>query len=200
MGRSFTGSKTKSEKVNLTEQALIIKGCTQNDRVSQEKLYMQMYPALRNLCQRFFDDEHEIITAINNGMLRAFKNIEQYDVAKSELPTWIYAIVRNETLTLIRNKKTAGSTEMLLENVAAETFVSPFDKTNGIEVYAYLTRLPATTRAVFNLFYLEEYSIREVGAALSMKEGTVKWHLSEGRKKLQSFFKTGTLKRNKEAL
>ena len=74
---------------------------------------MHCYPAMSNLCKRFFDDKHEIVTALNNGMLKVFKNIAQYEEAKSELLTWVYAIVRNEALTLVRNKKSVVSTNEL---------------------------------------------------------------------------------------
>jgi len=38
-------------------------------------------------------------------MLRVYKNIEQFDSNKAELFTWIYTIVRNAALTLVRDKK-----------------------------------------------------------------------------------------------
>ena len=48
-----------------------------------------------------------------------------------------------------------------------------------------LAKLPPTTRAVCSLYYMEGFSIKEMSAALDMKEGTVKWHLNESRKRLK---------------
>jgi len=38
------------------------------------------------------------------------------------------------------------------------------------------------------LFYVEGLLIKEIAICLNMKEGTVKWHLSDGRSKLKTFF------------
>ena len=173
----------------MTAEAYMIEGCKQNSRKSQERLYMQAYTALFSLCQRFFDEEQEIITAINNGMLRVFKNIDKYEEGRGELLTWIYTIVRNEALTLVRNKKTAMSLEELTTDMTAEMMTNPFADTVADEVAEYLQKLPQTTRAVCSLFYMEGYDIKETAASLEMKEGTVKWHLSEGRKRLNHIFK-----------
>ena len=151
---------------------------------------MQFYPALSALCRRFFDDEQEIITALNNGMLRVFKNIDKYNSTKSELLTWMYAIVRNEALTLVRNKKSVVVTQELTEELSTEIMTNPFAKTEHEEVFVHLGKLSHTTRAACSLFYIEGYSIKEIAASLEMKEGTVKWHLSEGRKRIQALFKT----------
>ena len=149
---------------------------------------MQHYDALYNLCNRFFDDDQEIITALNNGMLRVFKNIHQFDIAKAELFTWMYSIVRNEALTVVRNKKTTAITKELTADISSEISVNPFASSVADDVFIYLGKLSHTTRATCNLFYLEGYSIKEIAVSLDIKEGTVKWHLSEGRKKLQSIF------------
>jgi DNA-directed RNA polymerase specialized sigma24 family protein len=45
--------------------------------------------------------------------------------------------------------------------------------------------LPASTRAVFNMYVMEGYSHKEIGKILSISEGTSKWHLSEGRRVLK---------------
>lgn len=149
---------------------------------------MQCFPVLQSLCKRFFNDDHEILTAINNGMLRVYKNIAQYDASRAELVTWIYTIVRNEALTVIRNKRREHMTAELTDELSAEAVSNPFEKTNAEQSIHYLGKLPETTRAVCSLFYFEEYSVKEIVAALQMKEGTVKWHLSEGRKKLHALF------------
>ncbi len=172
----------------MTDQAIIIQGCRENKRVSQEKLYMQFFPVLSALCRRFFDDEQEVVTAINNGMLRVFKNISMYEPAKSQLITWVYAIVRNEALTLVRNNKNVVVTVELTDEFPAETSINPFAQSEENEVVFHLGKLSSATRAVCSLFYLEGYAIKEIALSLDMKEGTVKWHLSEGRKKLQSIF------------
>lgn len=174
----------------MTNQHVILEGCKNNDRKSQEKLYRHFFPSLYTLCRRFFDDEQDILSAINNGMLRVFKNISQYDDKKSKLETWMHSIVRNEALTIIRNQKNKIKTEELTEDLSAEAMKNPFINTIEEDIYLLLSKLTRTTRAICNLYYLEGYNIREIGVLMEIKEGTVKWHLSEGRKQIQSNLET----------
>jgi RNA polymerase sigma-70 factor (ECF subfamily) len=48
--------------------------------------------------------------------------------------------------------------------------------------------LPAATRAVCTLFYIEGFSIKEIAAQLNISEGTIKWHLNESRNRLRILF------------
>lgn len=151
-------------------------------------MYRQLYPDLLLLCSKFFDDEHDILTALNNGMMQVFNNIEKYDVAKGDLRGWVYVVVRNAAISLVRAKKSKPTTQQLTADLQIEASINPFkDIANEIAIQ-YLQTLTTTTRAVFNLFYLEGYLIKEIAASLDMKEGTVKWHLSDGRNKLKVFF------------
>ena len=147
-----------------------------------------------NLCNKFFDDSQDIVTAVNNGMLRVFKNIDQYDIEKADLFTWVYSIVRNAALTVVRDKKTKVNVVELTSDIVADTTSNPFKHFDEKEVFVYLGRLAENTRAVCSLFYIEDYSIKEISASLAMKEGTVKWHLNEGRNKLKIIFQNNLTK------
>ncbi len=170
------------------ELNILLQGCKKYDRLSQEKLYRQLYPALFVLCCKFFDDEHDILTALNNGMLQVFNNIEKFDAAKGDLKGWVYIIVRNAAISLVRSKKAKPTTQELTKELQVEVSMNPFKGANDEVVVTYLKSLSTTTRAVFNLFYIEGLLIKEIAICLDMKEGTVKWHLSDGRSKLKTFF------------
>ena len=165
----------------------IVKGCKSNDRKSQEELYRLFYPAMFTLCKKFFSDEHEIQTALNNGMMKAFKNINQFDSARGSFFNWTYTIVRNACLTQIRDRKVDYTTELKEEMLDVLQY-DPFQSSNWEDIFHYLNKLPTTTRAICSLFYLEGFSIKEIEQELEMKEGTIKWHLSESRKKLKDIF------------
>ncbi|MFY7900823.1 MAG: sigma-70 family RNA polymerase sigma factor [Chitinophagaceae bacterium] len=150
-------------------------------------MYRQLYPALFALCKTFFNDNQDIITALNNGMLKVFQHIDQYDETKGAFINWAYTIVRNAALTLIRDKK-SNLTFELNENLQLPSEINPFKQLEWKEIYFYLDKLPATTRIVCSLYYIEGFSIKEIGNAINMKEGTVKWHLNESRTRLKIIF------------
>src|SRR4051812_10281707 len=60
------------------------------------------YPALFLLCKKFFKDDHEALEALNDGMLKVFKNISMYNSQKGEFFNWAYTIVRNTALDKLK--------------------------------------------------------------------------------------------------
>ncbi|CAG5004719.1 ECF RNA polymerase sigma factor SigE [Dyadobacter sp. CECT 9275] len=171
----------------MDQQREILDGCRRNDRKSQEELYYAFYPAMFSLCKKFFADEHEILTALNNGMMRVFKNIDQYDPRRGELFNWMYTVIRNACLTMIRDKK-PETTQELKENMSDISQYDPFRSSEWDDIFHYLDQLPPATRAVCSLFYLEGFSIKEITKETGMKDGTVKWHLNESRNRLKTIF------------
>lgn len=166
----------------------IIEGCKRNEAFYQEKLYRHFYPALYALCKTFFSADHDIISALNNGMLKVFANIHKYDSTRGNFYSWLHAVVRNAALTFLRDSKTFRTNELTesLEDVVIE---KPFENFNWEELFKVLAHLPTDTRAIVVLFYIEDIPIKEICMMLGMKEGTVKWHLSAGRKKLRKLLK-----------
>jgi RNA polymerase sigma factor (sigma-70 family) len=174
----------------------IIEGCKRNDRLSQEKLYRQFYPGLFALCKKFFPDNHDTLTSLNNGMLNVFKNIGMYDPAKGELFNWAYTIVRNAAITHLKSLKVIQPTTEIPGQMEQTLYHSPFEELEWSEVYAYLDKLPPATRAVCTLHYFEGFAIKEISEKLNISEGTIKWHLSESRTRLKSLFSIHSIKRN----
>lgn len=165
----------------------LIDGCKKGDRLSQEKLYKQFYPALFSLCKLFFDDNHEALSALNNGMLQVFKNIASFDVQKGSLFNWMYTLVRNAALTQLRNKKSIFETNQLADNVELPAKENLFNTLESKELYQTFSILTQSTRAVCKLYYLDDFSVKEIALLLQLSDGTIKWHLSEGRKQLKTF-------------
>jgi len=170
----------------------IIEGCKRNDRSCQEKLYRQFYPGLYALCRKFFNDRHDLLTALNDGMLNVFKNIGQFDPSKGEIFNWAYTIVRNAAITQLNNRKTLQFTTELTVKIEKTLYDNPFKELEWNDIYFYLDKLPPATRAVCTLHYLEGYAIKEISECLHLSDGTVKWHLSESRNRLRTLFSKNT--------
>jgi len=165
----------------------LINGCRSNDRCSQEKLYKLFFQPYYALCKRFFNDKHEALTALNNGMLNIFKNIESFDPQKGEFYNWGYTIIRHAALSIIKkNVNTLPVTEFDSQ-IADETSYYNLSLDEDVSLISnLLILLPLTCRTVCQLFYLEDYSIKEICDELTMKEGTVKWYLSDARNRLKT--------------
>lgn len=176
----------------MEELQKIIRGCAANDRSSQEKLYKQFYVPLFYMCRRFFQHDHEAIESVNDGMLKVFQNIGSYRDDKGKFFNWVYTIVRNTALDKFRKTNTVPSRielSNLPETIAEkETGYNPLRSLEEKDVYILLDRLTPATRVVCSLFYIEGYAIKDIADQLTISTGTVKWHLSESRKKLKTIF------------
>lgn len=168
----------------------IIRGCIRNDRKSQEKLYREFYVPLFCLCRRFFQNDHEAIESVNDGMLKVFQYISTYQAEKGKFFNWVYTIVRNTAVDKFRTSSAAvlRSESYDMAETIPETDIStnPLIALEGKDLYRLLDRLSPATRVICGLFYLEGYSIKDIAEQLSISSGTVKWHLSESRKKLRT--------------
>ncbi len=162
----------------------IIQGCKKQNQVSQELLYREFYPALYTLCKTFFSDPDDIITSLNNGMIRVFKNIDLFDPSKGSIFNWIYTAVRFAALTHLKNKK-KDHRLVFQETIPDQSVQNPFQDQDWNHIFSLLEKLPPTTRAICSLFYIEGFSIKEITHSLGSKEGTVKWHLNESRNRLK---------------
>lgn len=149
-------------------------------------MYRQFYPVLFALCKNFFEDKHDIVSAINNGMLKVFSNIDQYDESKGAFFNWMYTTVRNAALTMLRDRKAQAFDYVEIEDKMG--FVStenPLEQFSATDIHVYLMQLPVATRRICSLYYMDGFSVKEIAEALVISEGTVKWHLSESRNRLK---------------
>ncbi|SEW52627.1 RNA polymerase sigma factor [Chitinophaga arvensicola] len=165
----------------------LITECALNNRLSQEKLYYKLYPALFLLCRKFFPDNNDALEALNDGMLLVFKNIGKFNADKGAFFNWAYTIVRNAALDKLRLQKWPEHRE--LDNYLPETKEALWGKLDWKDIYKLLDYLPPATRSVCTLFYLEDFSIKDISEQLQLSQGTVKWHLSETRARLKPVFK-----------
>ena len=181
---NFTNIKDKPIAYRLEDLNLLIRECAANNRLRQEKLYRRFYPALILLCRRFFSDDHVAMEAVNDGMMKVYRNISSYNPAKGDFFNWVYTVVRNTALDKL---KLARFPDIVQMNGSSEPVheENPLKTLEEKDIYTLLDELAPATRVVCSLFYLEGFSIKDISEKLDLSAGTIKWHLSETRKKLK---------------
>ena len=151
-------------------------------------MYKQFYVPLYCLCRRFFPNQHEAVESVNDGMMKVFERIGSYQSDRGKFFNWVYTIVRHTALDKLRYSvvKTAVTDVLDEEVLETETGDNPLRAMEERDIYRLLDRLSPATRVIFDLYYIEGYAIREIAMELTVSGGTVKWHLSDGRRKLKS--------------
>jgi RNA polymerase sigma factor (sigma-70 family) len=121
-------------------------------------------------------------------MMKVFERIGSYRPERGRFFNWVYTIVRHAALDKLRASVAATSQTDVLDEAGPEidSGENPFRSMEEKDIYRLLDRLTPATRVIFDLFYIENYTIRDIAEELSIAAGTVKWHLSDGRRKLKS--------------
>jgi len=168
---------------HASELEQLIQGCIRNERSAQEKLYRLFYPKMMALVKRYIDDEMQAEEIMNNGYLRAFQKIKQYNFQGS-FEGWLRKIVFHAVADYVK-QNTRYSEKVLLVEKDELVHKDHADKLYYDQLIQLVQALPGATRTVFNMYVMEGFTHKEIGTMLGISEGTSKWHLSEGRRVLK---------------
>lgn len=166
-----------------TELEELIQGCARNERGAQEKMYTLYYGKMMGVVRRYIDLPEQAEEVLNNGFLRAFDKMDQYNFQGS-FEGWLRKICFHAVSDYVKKHARYNDHIVLIEK---ENYIDQ-DHAQGMyynQLIDLIHELPISTRAVFNMFVLEGLSHRDIGKKLGISEGTSKWHLSEGRRQLK---------------
>ena len=170
-----------------------VQGCCENDRQCQENLYRHYFDSMVRLVKRYTRDDDHIISIVNDGFLKAFKNIEHYNFTGS-LEGWLRTIVFRALSDHFRKRKSDFKMVPLLN----KDEISQNDGPSGLyfeDLLEHLKKLPTMSRKVFELYAVQGYLHREIAEILDISEGTSKWHVSEARSRLKEILKKKEIKK-----
>lgn len=124
------------------------------------------------------------------AFLRVFRNIERFDF-QHEFTTWLYRIVTNLAIDLLRKRRPAVSTsadqdeeaDLDLEDPEGEAPSQALEQMETAErVRACIDRLAPHFRSVMILRELEGLPCNEIAEIVGTTHVTVRWRLHRGRK------------------
>lgn len=172
---------TATSQVSELEQ--LIQGCIRNERSSQEKLYRLFYPKMMAMVRRYIDHDEQAEEVMNNGYLRAFQKLSQYNFQGS-FEGWLRKIIFHAVSDYVKQNSRYSEKVVLVEKDEL-VHKDHADKLYYDQLVQLVQALPDATRTVFNMYVMEGFTHKEIGNMLGISEGTSKWHLSEGRRQLK---------------
>lgn len=125
-------------------------------------------------------DDNDCADAIQNAIVKAFMkrhSLKNEAYAK----TWLIRIVINECYSILRSSRKIVSLEECKE--LNDTYAE--DKKDYGELYAAVRHLKDDLRMVVVLYYIEEFSCKEIAAILEISEGAVQKRLARARAKMK---------------
>ncbi len=157
---------------------ILVKKAQQGDADAFIELIERNKMTLQKVAYGYFRGEEDVADVIQDTILDAFEHIRE--LKKPEyFRTWLVRILMNNCNRLYnQNKENCGLEEM------PET-AGDVSGTADVEFHELLRSLPEDSRMIFLLYYGEQFTTREIGQMLNMKEATVKSRLHRGKKKLR---------------
>ena len=180
-------AETKQQEFVEADMLKIIEGCKQNDRLSQATLYKKFFGKMMAMCLRYAASRDEALEILNEGFLKVFTNLDNYNTTGS-FEGWVRRIIFHTAMDTVRTRLRYKE-EPMAENFDASVSENLTENLQVADLMLLLEKLPQATRTVFNLFAIEGYKHQEIAELLNISESTSKWHVSEARKQLQKLLK-----------
>jgi RNA polymerase sigma-70 factor (ECF subfamily) len=159
------------------------------DQAAFEAMMRRYNGKLFRIARSILKDDTEAEDALQDAYLQAYRRIEEFR-GDAQLATWLTRIVINQALMRLRKQKrervvipfkdrsAPSATDKEIEDVADLQAESPSSATLRAEVRRMLERrideLPVAFRTVFVMREVEDMTVQDIAACLSIPETTVR--------------------------
>jgi len=151
--------------------------------VTREQLGTLILDSERQLystAKTILSDDHDCADAIQETIVKAFSKIGTLRNDKYA-KTWLIRILINECYTLLRK----SSKLVPLEEMSEMAEMNADKNTDYSDLYKALNSLKEELRLPVILYYIEDFSIKEIAQILEISEGAVQKRLARARGKLK---------------
>lgn len=167
----------------------LIKLCKKGNEVAQMQVYDKYAQAMFTIACRYLNNEEDAKDAMQDGFLKAFRNIENYH-PKATFGVWLKRIIINQCLDVLK-KNTLKFNDVEVselritdeENWQFDSSISKQEILNAIE------QLNEKHKIVVKLYLLEGYDHEEISEILEIPIKTSRTHLRRGKIRLQDLLK-----------
>lgn len=162
-------------KTFLSEKE-IVSGCIRKDRDAQGELYSRYASRLYTLCLRYIEDTEQARDLMHDSMIKALDNIKSFrNDRDGSLYVWLRKITLNMVFdTLRQNTRFMDiSIELVSDDdlqSVEETDDEPAQEIPESVFKQVISTLTPVRRAVFNMYYIDGFSHKEIAKALDITE------------------------------
>ena len=169
------------------EEERLIRRVQQGDSTAFDTLMRQYLSRAYTVAFRVVRHREDAEDVVQEGFISALEHIDSFEVGRPFGP-WLYRILVNRGLSLVASRS-RRATQEIPDTVAGKS-PSPLGQTLGREVRehfdATVARLPERQRVAIQLHDVDGFSAEEIGEALGIASGTVRWYVHQARRTLRS--------------
>lgn len=158
---------------------LLVRKAQRGDAEAFISLIEENKMTLRRVALGYLGNNEDAADALQDTVLDAFQHMKALKKAEY-FKTWLVRILINHCTKIYRENKRQISMEETGELYACDR------DSAEMEFRQLLYSLPEDSRAIFQLYYGERFTTKEIADILHMKENTVKSRLHRGKEKLRA--------------
>lgn len=169
-------AREPSGKASEIESAL--RACASGDKLALKRIYDVESARMLGVAQRLLKRRALAEEAVQDAFVLIWRHAARFDPERGSGLTWIYAILRNRSLSILRDeRRTETSEDPVAEDLASEeddpeTVMSKLSDAKALR--ACLETLPPQRRGIVLLAFVQGLTHGEIAGKLSMPIGTVK--------------------------
>ena len=168
----------------MTEE-LMLQGCLENLSTAQEALYNKFSPRMLGVCYRYARNREDAEDMLQEGFIKVYSQIQQFR-GTGALEGWIRRIIVHTCINILKkNKKFSDSLDLVHASgmqINANNIPSILQAKQVVEC---IRMLPIGYRTVLNLYAIEGFSHKEIGAILDIEESTSRSQYTRARALLE---------------
>lgn len=173
-----------TSQLDKTRIELLVLDAQSGQEDAFTELYHYFYQGLIRFSCKISNNHQLSQDAVQNGWLKISKSLKKIQDPRA-FHSWIYQLVRWQTLDLLRKSQKEKATESSIE---VEDLIDPkpameYDAHNLL--LTQINQLAEVDRQAIHLFYLEEMTLQEISIILETPIGTIKSRLNRARNLLK---------------
>lgn len=160
----------------------IIRKVRSNDRELYTVIMDRYQGRLLRYAENLIRNRHKAIDVIQNSFIKAFINLNSFDIKKN-FSSWIYRIVHNEAINMIRKNNMEVMFPEDLDVQSEEDIEQNFEKAEIVSmVHKCLANTPILYAGPLSLYYIEDKSYEEISDILRIPINTVATRIRRAKK------------------
>lgn len=177
-----------ADNMKYTEDELVKKLKTRSQE-GFNYLYDNYSGALYSHILTLISDTDFAADVLQEAFVKIWKQMENYDVQKGRLYTWMLQIARNCAIDVLRSKRFQTQKQILnLSESVDVVATSDFDP-DRIGIRQHVGQMKPEHRELIELSYFQGYTQEEMSEMLNLPLGTVKTRMRSALIQLRKYFR-----------
>lgn len=159
------------------------------DEQAFTKIFLEINDDLYKIARSRISNEDDIADAVQETMFETFKSIKKLN-NPIKFKKWVITILINKCNRIYRRKY---KKDVSYDEFNFESFSNSTNLETNLEFYEMLNGLKYEEKIITILYYMEDYTTKDIKKILGMNENTINTHLFRARQKIKNKFNGGIL-------